>query len=28
VGYLRTRSKDQGVPDECLTCPKILQCMI
>lgn len=28
MGYLRTRSKDQAVPDTCLTCPKILQCMI
>lgn len=28
MGYLKTRSKDQGVPDDCLTCPKILQCMV
>jgi len=28
MGYLRTRSKDQAVPDTCLTCPRILQCMI
>ena len=28
VGYLKTRSKDQAVPDNCLTCPKILQCMV
>ena len=28
MGYLKTRSKDQGVPDSCLTCPKILQCMV
>jgi len=28
VGYLKTRSKDQAVPDACLTCSKILQCMV
>jgi DNA-directed RNA polymerase subunit RPC12/RpoP len=28
VGYLKNRSKDEGVPDSCLTCPKILQCMV
>ncbi len=28
VGYLKNRSKDQAVPDSCLTCPKILQCMV
>jgi hypothetical protein len=28
VGYLKKRSKDEGVPDSCLTCPKILQCMV
>lgn len=28
MGYLRSRSKDKAVPDTCLTCPKILQCMI
>jgi len=28
VGYLKTRSKDQAVPDTCLTCPKILQCIV
>jgi len=28
VGYLKTRSKDEAVPDNCLTCPKILQCMV
>jgi DNA-directed RNA polymerase subunit RPC12/RpoP len=27
VGYLKKRSKDEDVPDYCLTCPKILQCM-
>lgn len=28
VGYLKTRSKDEAVPDSCLTCSKILQCMV
>lgn len=28
VGYLKTRSKNEAVPDDCLTCPKILQCMV
>lgn len=28
VGYLKNRSKDQAVPDSCLICPKILQCMV
>jgi hypothetical protein len=28
VGYLKTRSKDQTIPDSCLTCPKVLQCMV
>jgi hypothetical protein len=28
VGYLKKRSKDEAVPDSCLTCPKILQCMV
>ena len=28
VGYLKTRSKSEAVPDSCLTCPKILQCMV
>jgi DNA-directed RNA polymerase subunit RPC12/RpoP len=28
VGYLKKRSKDESVPDSCLTCPKILQCMV
>lgn len=26
-GYLKSRSKGSEIPDECLTCPKILQCM-
>lgn len=26
-GYLRSRPKDSGIPDECLTCSRILQCM-
>jgi hypothetical protein len=28
MGYLKKRSKDESVPDSCLTCPKILQCMV
>jgi len=28
LGYLKKRSKDENVPDSCLTCPKILQCMV
>ena len=28
VGYLKTRSKNEAVPDSCLTCPRILQCMV
>jgi DNA-directed RNA polymerase subunit RPC12/RpoP len=27
MGYLKTRSKDQAIPDGCFTCPNILQCM-
>jgi len=28
LGYLKNRSKSESVPDGCLTCPKILQCMV
>ena len=28
LGYLKSRGKNEGVPDGCLTCPKILQCMV
>ena len=28
LGYLKTRSKDDAFPDSCLTCPRILQCMV
>ena len=28
VGYLKKRSRDEAVHDSCLTCPKILQCMV
>lgn len=28
LGYLKTRSKDKSVPDECLTCNKMIECMI
>jgi hypothetical protein len=27
LGYLKTRPKDASIPDECLTCNKILKCM-
>jgi hypothetical protein len=27
-GYLRKRPKDTAIPDECLTCTRILQCMV
>ena len=27
LGYLKTRPRDEIVPDGCLVCPKILQCM-
>ena len=27
VGYLKTRSKDSPVPDECLTCAALMKCM-
>jgi len=27
LGYLKTRSKDSPIPDECLTCAAILKCM-
>lgn len=27
-GYLKARSKNEAIPDDCLTCPKILQCML
>jgi len=27
IGYLKTRPKDSPIPDECLTCSKILKCM-
>jgi len=26
-GYLNNRPKESGIPDECLTCVRILQCM-
>jgi len=28
LGYLKTRAKDEEFPDGCLTCPRILQCMV
>jgi hypothetical protein len=27
LGYLKTRPKDVQIPDECLTCSRILKCM-
>jgi len=27
-GYLKGRAKNAAIPDECLVCPKILECMI
>lgn len=27
LGYLKKRSKDSSIPDECLTCASIMQCM-
>lgn len=27
LGHLKSRGKSEGIPDGCLTCPKILQCM-
>lgn len=28
LGYLKKRSKDEPIPDECLTCDKMIQCLI
>jgi len=28
LGYLKTRTKGEGFPDGCLTCPHILQCIV
>ena len=27
LGYLKTRSKDSPIPDECLTCATLMKCM-
>lgn len=27
LGYLRQRSKNENIPEECMTCEKLLQCM-
>ncbi|MFQ5999842.1 MAG: hypothetical protein ACE5J6_03600 [Candidatus Bathyarchaeia archaeon] len=27
-GYLKSLPKDAGIPDGCLTCPKLLQCFV
>ena len=28
LGYLKTRSKDMSIPDECLTCDKMIECLM
>jgi hypothetical protein len=28
VGYLKKRDKDAPIPDECLTCEKMIECMV
>jgi hypothetical protein len=28
IGYLKSRPPNSAIPDECLTCPKIFQCMV
>jgi phage FluMu protein Com len=28
LGYLKKRSKDAPIPDECLTCGKMIECMV
>jgi DNA-directed RNA polymerase subunit RPC12/RpoP len=28
LGYLKTRPKDKSIPDECLTCDKMIECMV
>lgn len=28
LGYLKKRSRDMPVPDECLTCGKMIECMV
>jgi len=28
VGFLNTLSKDAPIPDDCLVCPKVLQCSV
>jgi len=27
-GYLKTRSKNENIPEECMTCEKLLECML
>ena len=27
-GYLKNRPKNKPIPDECLTCPKMIQCLM
>jgi DNA-directed RNA polymerase subunit RPC12/RpoP len=28
LGYLKKRSKDSAIPDDCLTCDKMIECMV
>jgi hypothetical protein len=28
LGYLKKRSKEAPIPDECLTCDKMIECMV
>jgi len=28
LGYLKKRPKDMQIPDECLTCDKMIQCLL
>ena len=28
LGYLKKRSKDMPIPDECLTCDKMIECLV
>ena len=28
LGYMRKRAKDMPIPDECLTCSRMIECML
>lgn len=28
LGYMRTRARDMPIPDECLTCSRMIECML